>query len=143
MNLTVEIVDHYMVVGLSYVYAREHICVYAYVSYVMRVDARIIYLCVCTYVKKHDFTYTLGNIFVTDADNYFYYYILNCQCTDKKKHAEYKAKLQKAQERGDKKEKIKDAQLDAQTVATWQFLGAKTDQLWLLVSANTKRLGWM
>ena len=92
--------------------------------------------CVCTYVDTHVHTHTLGNLIVIDSNSYHCDVIFNSQCTDKKKHAEYKAKLQKAKERGDKKEKIKDSQLDAQTVATWQFLGAKTDQLWLLVSTN-------
>ena len=55
------------------------------------------------------------------------------QCTDKKKHALYKDKKVRASDGAQKKEKKVDAQLDAQTVATWQFLGAKTDQLWLLV----------
>ena len=55
------------------------------------------------------------------------------QCTDKKKHALYKDKKVRASDVAQKKEKKADAQLDAQTVATWQFLGAKTDQLWLLV----------
>jgi hypothetical protein len=55
------------------------------------------------------------------------------QCTDKTKHALYKDKKVRASDVAQKKEKKADAQLDAQTVATWQFLGAKTDQLWLLV----------
>jgi hypothetical protein len=58
---------------------------------------------------------------------------LNPQCTDKKKQAAYRERLTKAKEAGERKGKRADAQLDAQTVATWQFLGAKTDQLWLLV----------
>ena len=45
----------------------------------------------------------------------------------------YKDKKVRASDVAQKKEKRADAQLDAQTVATWQFLGAKTDQLWLLV----------
>jgi hypothetical protein len=44
-----------------------------------------------------------------------------------------KDKKVRASDVAQKKEKKADAQLDAQTVATWQFLGAKTDQLWLLV----------
>ena len=39
----------------------------------------------------------------------------------------------KAKEIAEQKEKKQDAQQDAQTVAAWQFLGSKTDQLWLLV----------
>jgi hypothetical protein len=55
------------------------------------------------------------------------------ECTDDNgKQAAYKKKLEKAKEVAEKKEKKLDAQDDAQTVAAWQFLGAKTDQLWLL-----------
>ena len=55
------------------------------------------------------------------------------KCTDDGKQAAHKAKLQKAKDIAEMKEKRQTAQEDVQTVAAWQFLGAKTDQLWLLV----------
>ena len=61
--------------------------------------------------------------------NLFYLF----KCTDDGKKAAHRAKLSKAKEVAEKKEKKENAQEDAQTVAAWQFLGAKTDQLWLLV----------
>jgi hypothetical protein len=71
------------------------------------------------------------NVFFSNQSDHFTHDML--QCTDKKKHALYKDKKVRASDVAQKKEKKADAQLDAQTVATWQFLGAKTDQLWLLV----------
>ena len=55
------------------------------------------------------------------------------KCTDDGKQAAHRAKLQKAKDIAEKKEKMQTAQEDVQTVAAWQFLGAKVDQLWLLV----------
>jgi hypothetical protein len=57
------------------------------------------------------------------------------ECTDETgKQAEYKAKMKKENEKKEKKELKQNAQDDVQTLASWQLLGSKSDQLWLLVS---------
>jgi hypothetical protein len=58
------------------------------------------------------------------------------ECTDENgKQAEYKLKLKKENEKKEKKEKKENVQDDVQTLASWQLLGSKSDQLWLLVSS--------
>lgn len=54
------------------------------------------------------------------------------ECTDKKKHAQYKNEKDIKKQKIEKLEEKKDIQEAAQRQAVWQFLGSNTSSLWLL-----------
>ena len=60
------------------------------------------------------------------------------QCGDRKQHAEYQAQKRYVQEREAEREKNQAKQLEVQTLAQWEFLGAKSSQLYLLNDSQLK-----
>lgn len=53
-------------------------------------------------------------------------------CTDAEAHAAHRRDVEAAAEKAAKKASIKDAEVEAQNLAAWQFLGGSTEQMWLL-----------
>lgn len=60
------------------------------------------------------------------------------ECTDKKKIAAYAKKLKEEQDLAEKKSKAREAQEEAQNVSSWDYLGAKTADMWLLTEKQIK-----
>jgi len=61
-------------------------------------------------------------------------------CTDSAKHKAHAKEKRKVEEKSNAKEKVAEKQADIQAKATWEVLGGRTDQLWLLPDGQLKAM---
>jgi len=61
-------------------------------------------------------------------------------CNDKKKMAAYAKQLKEEQDLAEKKSKLKEKQEEVQNVQSWDYLGAKTTEMWLLSEKQVKAM---